>query len=97
MARPKGTKNKKLGNAPVSTVTITVKILGRYYTVSGSTFTEAFNKLEVGKARGASVWKVEQDGRTREKIVGMAVTSQLFNTGGLSREIALSRFLTLFT
>ena len=97
MPRKKRSKNKKILATPDKVYNISVKVFGRFWTSKGKTLEEAISNLTIPNARGVSVWKVEYDGKTQEKIVQPMLTSRLFSLNGLAKEIALKQFKTLFT
>lgn len=75
---------------------VSVKVLGKYWTSNGETLEEALSKLKIPNAKGLSVWKVEYDGRVKEKIMMPNITARLFGMSGLAKEIALKQFRTMF-
>ena len=84
MARPKGVKNKSkkvevVVNIPESSFIGSVKLGGRLYQATGSTFEDLISNLHVGSwAKGVSVLTIEKDGVKREKLVSSRHTQLLF-------------------
>jgi len=81
----------------IKNCSITVKVFGKFWTSKGKTLEEALSKLKIPNAKGVSVWRVEYDGKVKEKIMMPTTTAGLFSMSGLAKEIAMKRFLTIFT
>ena len=77
-------------------IKISVKNQGKIWTSDGKNLEEAITNLKIPNAKGMSVWKVDADGEIREKIVAPSVTYRLFNTHGITRDVALKQFKLLF-
>lgn len=68
----------------------TVKILGKVYTSTGSTATEAFLNLKPnGVARGMGILSLSKGEKRAEKILPSFQVSRMFSASPLVREIAL--------
>jgi len=76
--------------------TVSVKILGKVHTAKGKTFDEAVSKLEIRNPKGMSVWTVEYEGQTRERIIMPALTQKVFTLKGTAYEIAFKNIRQLF-
>ena len=85
MARPKGTKNKKITREILEQgepCKITIKCLGRVFKSEGITFDDAVNKIKISNgARALSVITIT-DGKTKKtKILNARHTNGLFGQG----------------
>lgn len=76
---------------------VSVKVLGKIYTTSGATLEKALEKLDIRNPRGLSVWRIEHNGKIREKVLQPFLTANIFKTHGVYREIAIKRFSLLFS
>lgn len=75
---------------------INVKIFGKRWQSKGVTLEEAISNLSIPNARGVSVWTVRNGDTVREKVVSNSITSRLFNSHGMMKDIALKQIKTLF-
>lgn len=82
--------------ASKSDYTVAVKILGRIFTAKGATVLEALSKVDVGRARGKSIVMVSHGETTKERILSMMQSNRLFNTAGLTQEIARKQISSMF-
>jgi len=76
--------------------TAKVIIFGKTFTAKGDTATEAIANLQPGNAKGRVILCVEKDGKTRERVLPAPVATRLFNSRGMSREVALKNAASLF-
>lgn len=95
------TKKAKISQAPtaqavVKPYSISIKILGKVFESSGDTVEEALLKLPVKNAKGRSIITVEHDGLKKERIFMPPVTFRLFNTIGITKDIAIKQIAALF-
>lgn len=100
MARPKGTKNKKVATDSVkgnlSLYKVSVKVMGKVFESTGETVSEALSKLYPQNCKGRAIITVDHDGISKSKILASVIAFRLFNTLGLSREIAIKNASLLF-
>lgn len=89
-------KKKTVADKDSGIYKITVKIFNKLFTSEGKTLEEALSKLNVKNAKGLSVWSVERDGKITQKVVQSAMTFRLFNSRGISRDVALKNFNLMF-
>ena len=75
---------------------VSVKVLGKFYNAQGATLEDAISKLDIKNPKGMSVWKVERNGKTREKVLQPFITANLFKAHGIYRDIAIKKFSLLF-
>lgn len=74
----------------------TIKVLGKVYTATGSTVNDSITALKVGVARGVSVLTITHGDVSKERIIGVAQTNNLFNTRGMVNTIHLKQVSSLF-
>ena len=74
----------------------TLSVLGRKYSAEGETATEAIFNLKPTNAKGKGILSVSFDKKMREKILQPHVTSRLFNSVGLNREVAMKNIAIMF-
>lgn len=77
-------------------ITATALILGKKYTATGETPSEAIANLQPGNVKGKVILTISQDGVSRERVIMPFAAMKLFNTAGLSREIALKHIAAIF-
>lgn len=92
MKTPKPKKTKKTKKS-ADTVAAMLIVLGRKYTAEGATVAEAIAALNPGPVKGRSILVVNG----RERILQPATTYRLFNSHGLTRDVALKNAVLLFT
>lgn len=74
----------------------TIKILGKTFKAEGTSVSEAISNLKVTNPKGKGILVVSNGDVSKEKILMPTITSRLFNTRGLSKEIATKQAATLF-
>lgn len=87
---------KKTSKRTSPPYTASIKLFGKLYTAQGKTPTEAITKLSPGMARGVAVLSVSNGVIAKERILSSMATTKLFNSVGLSREVALKNVSTMF-
>ena len=75
---------------------VSAKIMGKMFKSEGETISEAISKLKVGMARGNVILVVSNGEITKERIIGMVSANRLFNSRGLTQQVALKNINTLF-
>jgi hypothetical protein len=75
---------------------VTFRTLGKNYTATGETVSDAIKALKPGIARGVSLITVSRNGKSSERIMGGIQTQKLFNTAGLTQQIVLKQISSLF-
>lgn len=105
MAISKGSKNKKsIGHAPTAlavkdeSYSATIKVMGKTYKATGATALEALSSFDLSKVnlKGKSILIIEKGDKRKEKVLMPTVTYRLFNSHGLTKEIALKQISILF-
>lgn len=76
---------------------VSVKILGVTYDATGETAVDAISKLTPKNCKGRGILVIEKGDVRKEKILMPITAYRLFNTTGLSRQIALKNISTLFS
>lgn len=76
--------------------TATLKALGKTYKAEGTTIAEAISKLTPGTVRGAVILAVQGQDKPRERILTALQALRLFNTHGVTRDVALKNTSLLF-
>jgi hypothetical protein len=74
----------------------TIKIYGKLFEANGKTGREAIAKLKVPNAKGRSILTVSHGNTTKERILNSIQTLRLFNTHGISQEVALKNISLMF-
>lgn len=78
---------------------ITVQILGKKYEAVGSDVHDALLnllKLKINNCKSKAVFTVSKGDVSKERVIMPVVVYRLFNSSGLSREIALKQASILF-
>lgn len=73
-----------------------VTIFGKKYFATGETVREAITNLKPGNCNGRAIMVITKGTVTREKILMPILARRLFNTQGITREIALKNAGLLF-
>ncbi|MES2224147.1 MAG: hypothetical protein V4469_04420 [Patescibacteria group bacterium] len=74
----------------------TVAIMGKRYKSSGADVSVAIGGLQPKNCKGRAILTLEHNGIKKDRIIMPVLAFRLFNTQGLSREIALKNISTLF-
>lgn len=77
-------------------VVVTIKVLGKTYKSEGKTIGEAIASLKPTNCKGKSILIVKRGEVIKERILSPVVTFRLFNTYGLSKDIAIKNVCNLF-
>lgn len=94
MKKAKTVKNNK-PDSPL--VEVSLKVLGKTFTATGSTVSEAlFNVQPIGVAKGMAILTITKGEDKRERILSPIQTFRLFNGGRIMREIAVKNISMLF-
>lgn len=108
MANKRGRPKKQLtvttSNEVIKTVigssqlyTARIKVLGVFYTATGSTCLEAITNLKVPKALGTSILTVSREDKSQEKVFNSIQTVRLFSTSPTVRNVAIKNTLSRFS
>ncbi len=73
-----------------------IKILSRTYEAKGKTIPEALNKLKVPTVRALGILTVSRGKESKERILHHFHVAKMFNTRGLSREVAINNISLMF-
>lgn len=74
----------------------TLKVMAQTYTAKGSTAVEAITALKPKNVKGKGILTIKNGDSVRERVLPPVVTSRLFNTVGLNREVALKNISLMF-
>ena len=74
----------------------TLKVMAQTYTAKGDTAKDAIFALKPKNVKGKGILTVSNGKDTRERVISPMITSRLFNTVGLNREVALKNISILF-
>jgi hypothetical protein len=77
------------------TYNATARILGKVYSSTGSTISEAIENLKPGQVRGVCVLTIKGK-EAKERIIAPIQTYKLFNSAGLTRQVSLKNVSSLF-
>lgn len=87
------TKTKK---KPSGIYTAEIKVQGRTYQATGTTVAEAISSLKPTNCKGKGILTISHGETKKERILMPVVTFRLFNTMGLTKEIAVKQASLLF-
>ena len=73
-----------------------IKVLGRRFEAVGSSVNEAISNLKPGTCKGVGILTIQKDKERQDKILHPIIMSRLFNSHGLTRELALKNASILF-
>lgn len=92
------TKNtvKKVKKSENDTYFATINVLGKNYESKGGSVLEAVSGLKPDNCKGRGIITILHGDVKKEKIIMPMAVFRLFNTQGLSREIALKNICNLF-
>jgi len=102
MARAKGTKNKVVKAEKPKTIpketpyTASIKIFGKTFTAQGATASEAIGNIQAGKVHGRGILTIEKGNYKKDRVLMPQIVFRLFNSHGLTREVALKNASMLF-
>ena len=88
---------KKTKKSVESVYSATVKVLGKTYKASGKTISDAIAGLTPENCKGYAILTVVNGDIMKDKILQPTQAFRLFNTLGLSRDIALKNVASLFS
>lgn len=74
----------------------TLKVMAQSYTAKGDSAKDAIFALKPNNVKGKGVLTVDNGTEKRERVLSPMITSRLFNTVGLNREVALKNINILF-
>lgn len=74
----------------------TIKVLGRTYKSEGLTISEAISNLKPTNCKGRGILTISNGEISKDRILMPSITYRLFNTVGMSKEIAIKNASLLF-
>lgn len=74
----------------------TVIVLGKTYKATGATISEAIAGLKPGNVRGRAVLSLTRGDNTKERIMMPIAAMRLFNTRGITQQVALKNVSLLY-
>lgn len=90
-------KAKKITSTPAKSLyKINILNFGRKYTATGDSVRGAISNLNLKNVKGRAVMTVEKEGFKKERILQPMQAMRLFNTNGVSRDVALKGVSSLF-
>lgn len=78
------------------TYTATLKVMAQTCTAEGDTAKDAIFNLKPKNAKGKGILTVQHGDEKRERVLMPIITSRLFNTVGLNREVAMKNIAIMF-
>lgn len=90
------TKKKAVEKVEKVEYKATVKVMGKNYESVGSTISEAIAGLKPTNCKGRAILTVQNGDVKKDRILTNVATFRLFNTHGLTREVALKNTSNLF-
>lgn len=73
-----------------------VKVMAQTCTAEGETARDAIFALKPKNAKGKAILTVQHGDEKRERVLMPVITSRLFNTVGLNREVAMKNIAIMF-
>lgn len=89
------TKQKK-EVLPVSEYKATVKILGKIYSSTGATLLDVIRNLKPTNCKGRGILVIEHNGSKKERILTNVLAYRLFNSHGLTKDVAIKNVSLMF-
>lgn len=74
----------------------TAKVMGKKFSGKGSSVLKAIEKIDCGNVAGTVILSVSKGKKGKDRILPMTAARRLFNTRGLTREVALKNTANLF-
>lgn len=88
---------KKVNKKDTKHYIATARIMGREFLGKGETIYEALGDIKTGNVVGRVVIMIECNDTSKSRIITTMQAKRMFNTIGLSREVALSQVSKLFS
>jgi hypothetical protein len=88
---------KKTAPAKKTLYTATAKVMGKNFTATGETISEAISGIKPGGVAGMVIITVEKDGVSKDRIIPMITARRIFTAVGMTREIALKNISSMFS
>jgi hypothetical protein len=76
--------------------TATAKVMGKTFTGKGKSVYEAIENIKPGGVSGMIIMAVTGDNNTKERVIPVIAGRRLFNTMGMTREVALKNTSLMF-
>lgn len=95
MSNKKTSKNSVKGQSNAE-YKASVKVLGRSYSATGSSLSEVIANLKPVNCKGRGILVIENNGNKKERILTNVLTYRLFNSHGLTREVAIKNVSLMF-
>lgn len=73
-----------------------VKIMGKTYTSTGVSVLDAIKNLKPQNSKGRAILTIEHDGAKKDRIFMPVLSYRLFNTAGITKDVALKNAASLF-
>lgn len=81
---------------PERSFTAKINVLGKNFSASGASISEAISNLKPGNIKGKVILTLSKGKKIKERILMPFAAMRLFNTAGLSREVNLKHVSMLF-
>lgn len=89
-------KTKKVGSIDSDLYKSKIKVFGKTYEATGKTIIEAIANLKPLNCKGRGIITVRHGEVVKDRILTNVATFRLFNSHGLTRDIALKNVSKLF-
>lgn len=89
-------KKKAVKAAPQTPYTATAIILGKKYTGTGNSASEAIGAIAPGIAKGRCILTVSVNDTTKERVLTPVMVQRLFTAKGMTRDVAIKNTSLLF-
>jgi len=73
-----------------------IKVLGKTYKSEGLTIQEAIENLKLSNCKGRGILTIDNGEISKDRVLMPTVVYRLFNTVGMSRDIAIKNVSLLF-
>lgn len=74
----------------------TVKILGKVYASSGESLMDVITNLKPVNCKGRGILVIEHNNVKKERILTNVLTYRLFNSHGMTRDVAIKNVSLMF-
>lgn len=88
--------SKKTNKVRETEYRATLNVLGKTYESFGTTIAEAIGGLNVSNCKGRAILTLDNGTIKKERIFMPTIISRLFNSSGLTREVALKNISSTF-
>lgn len=96
MSKTQSKAKQKKEVQPTSEYKATVKVLGKTYSSAGSSLSEVIANLKPINCKGRGILVITHNGLQKERILTNILTYRLFNSHGLTKDVAIKNVSLMF-